>query len=173
MRELFREMAILDVTSNEDVDKFRDNFFATFKVIFEAAQKRRVALSIMTLRGGSLFLDYKHPPEVEFDPGFSLPLGTGAAGVAVKSGQSIYIPSIRHQHGVRIGGNTYGLAETVYFPSGSEPFKCILSVPVQTGSGKAGALNFSADRPDTFGKLDFSVAQMAASILALVFDRFQ
>jgi hypothetical protein len=179
MTELFREMAALELQSAEPQQRataladFLNKFSDAFRVILEAGRKAKVAVSLMRLRSGVLRIEHTYPKEAKFDLTLALAPGKGGAGTAYTLSQMIYIPSVRHQHGIRIEGTTPHLAESVYVPTGTEPFRSVLCVPVFTTEEKFGVLNFSTDKPKTFSPLDFEIGQLAASVLALVLDRVQ
>ena len=124
----------------------------------------------------------------DFGTGFILPTGKGAAGVALSTKKTIYVPNVAYEHAVLVASHTNKVIPRVYYP-GANPYKSILCSPIVfpalsgktlaggdaegtvSASNLTGVLNLSSDRSSAFSESDFAVARIGAAILALMYTR--
>lgn len=112
----------------------------------------------------------------EFDVGFTLKSGEGAAGKAFDSQQTVYLPNVAYGHGLRVLPTTYDVLTSVYV-QGKDGFRSILSVPILipdrskgvTASKSVGVLNLASVRKSAFSEFDLVIGQIGATILSLMY----
>jgi hypothetical protein len=126
------------------------------------------------------------PPRIVGD--FQPRSGVGGAGNAFKSGNLIYLPSIRYGHGIEYevsppdpknsGAETHPrrdekvqmkLIPQVYVPVAKEPFKSIVSVPITNAfSERIGVVNYSSSHSNAFSTAEFNLLLLSGRILGFL-----
>jgi hypothetical protein len=137
----------------------------------EQKEKRfRMSLLTMNSEGDQIHVIHRYPRDgssqgqVGTGKGLSL---KSAAGRCFDLRAAVYVPSTRHLGGINLSDyRTIGL---VYERRGARVTQCsnaLMCIPVFRGALVAAVLSISSHRHNAFGPLDFSIADLAATLLA-------
>jgi hypothetical protein len=194
LRPLFREIAALDFATGSEGERrealfvFVEKVFVTFSTALHSYGGGGLGINLMLPNDEEALeivvayrdllpaqLVQNQPALQAYDREFRLKKGQGGAGTAWQEECLVYIPSTRHQHGIKRFTDEetlYQLADFVYKP-GTPQFKSILCAPVPTRRGVYGVVNFDSLKRDAFGEADFSIAELAASVVGMAIDRYR
>jgi hypothetical protein len=141
------------------------------------------SFSVMTQpqRGSKLEIFYKYPPNKDFGDYSPLP-GEGAAGVTFEDNQTVYVPIIKDEWGMKLSkqGVIEGWDAKLFKKSRFDPFECVFCVPISVtllsgggafASNVLGVLNLHSTRAYGIKDFDMDVAQVTARLLALFLDK--
>jgi hypothetical protein len=186
MSSLLQQVAAVDqIADSEDrqrrVNRFLLDVLNSFRAVF--ADIGKVHLNVMLPDAHEeLWIEYQSPDTVLYKPDLHFHTGEGGAGVAFKTSSLVYIPRVRHRHAILISmplmghplrSTRYRLRELVYKHDGPVPYRAILSAPIKGAAGTPlGVLNIDIRKTNPFSESDFQTAEVAASFLGMVLDRY-
>jgi hypothetical protein len=162
-----------DAVQKSAILSFEHQVTLVFLGLFEERKLHNVGVSIMQWNSEASQLNIAYPertPDNEKIINLDLRLaeGKGVAGRAFKEGHTIYVPSRRYIHGIRVRAKSYQLLPNVYVDTEPQPFKAVLSVPIFGISGQPVAvINFTSPKSNAFWPTDFRIATLAATILGM------
>jgi hypothetical protein len=167
--------------AHDDHDKALTDFVA--KVLsqvhddFARAKRDSLTVNVMSRHpDGKLRIAYLYPVGTRYDPNICFEPGKGGAGYSYAQNAIVYVPSIRHMHGIlvrvsRSNGKTnisYGLKRRVYLPIADEleVFESFLCLPVISLRGETHAvMNVDSKTRDGFDMEDVHVLRAYARML--------
>ena len=174
---LFEEIALLDFTSPDqevnrrNLSQFVNKALAAFLDVFKT--KRHPRLNVMlTNAKGALTIAFFVPDNDPYPDGISFAPGFGGAGLALARAHAIYFPATRYRHGISVIGGEYDLMDSVYEPLPEEEFKSVICAPIRVRKAAVGVLNIDSRKQNAFNFNDLDIAQVAAGVLGLAFDRY-
>lgn len=156
----------------EESKKLFDAVMKNTVALLQTEQKKkrfRMSLLMMNSQGNQIHVIHRYPSggdiECQVGTGRGLSLRS-AAGRCFDLRAAVYVPSTRHLGGINLSDyRTIGL---VYERTASGVTQCsnaLMCVPVFRGALVAAVLSISSDRHNAFGPLDFSIADLAATLL--------
>ena len=184
------DIEVREELKREAINTFLQYFSKTFCAIFEERGVVDINICVMEHQRSdeSLKAEFDSSDGLDFEKGFSLPSGKGAAGRAFSTHKTIYVPNVRYEHAVVVTQHINNVQPKVYVTS-KNSFKSMICSPLIFHSGIAisasadeshtdfaaskavGVLNLSSRESSAFSQADFAVARLGAAILALMYNQ--
>lgn len=157
----------------DESEKLFDAVMKDIESLLRTEQKKKrfqMSLSTMSPAGDQIHVIHRYPRDrntqcrVGTEKGLSL---KSAAGRCFDLRAAVYVPSTRHLGGINL--SDYRAIGLVYERKGPQVTQCsnaLMCVPVFRGALVAAVLSISSNRHNAFAPLDFSIADLAATLLA-------
>ena len=116
-----------------------------------------------------LKLEFSSSSDLRPGDSSSMEVGVGASGRAFSSGHPIYVPLLKHGHGIEFSERQVYVTPNI--SSGeAQSFKSLLSVPLVDPSSKIiGVLAITSRKARAFSLLDLELASLIGTVLADTF----
>jgi len=172
------------------IETFLRHFSRKLREIFEERGLEDINVCVMLVERekGDLVAVFESSLGTDFEKGYRLAKGKGAAGRSVEENQSIYVPNVKYEHAVSVTGQVNKVLTNVYEKGNSE-FKSIICTPIMVTTGTeptrtadepltpdvasniAGVLSLASRQKSPFSEFDFTVARLGARVLALLYNQ--
>jgi len=165
------------------VNVFLKYFSKTFTEIFRERGLKDLNVCLMGRKEGTedLFVEFESSGHEDFEvrEGNFLK-GEGAAGRALTTNKTIYVPNVEYEHAVVVTERVNDVESKVYVKR-ETPYRSIICSPivlptgldetseVESASDVVAILNFASRRKSAFSEVDFVVARLGATLLGLMY----